>query len=103
MITGSNKPTNSNWNQINLNNGGWVIIAILICIIVILIAVTLIIYFKSRKTIAKLQEFSQNEISDEERDLLLQYRKLDIRDKNVIINTISTLSQNHQDNDLIIK
>lgn len=103
MVTGSNKPTNTNWNQIDLNNGGWIIIAILICIIVILIAITLFIYLKSQRKINELQMLADNNTSDEEQKLLTQYRKLNTHDKNIVIDTISTLHNSQQQNETLTK
>lgn len=100
MITGDGRPSNTTANQLDLNNGGWTFIAILIGIILILIIIILIIHFKNKTTISKLREFSKNEITDEERDLLLKYRQLNIRDKNVINDTLLSLSENHQNETL---
>lgn len=94
MITGDNQPGNINTNEIDLNNGGWVIIAILICIIVLLLIVLFIHSYRLYGKIAKLQNEFQKDITNDETEFLLAYRTLDSRDKTIIQNTIKTLTEN---------
>ncbi len=99
MITGDNKPGNINTNEIDLNNGGWVLIGILIGIIVILLIVLLVKCLMSTNKIDKLQSLLKNEIDDKEMNMILTYRKLNDKDKTIVNDTLKSLSNNHTDTD----
>lgn len=100
MGQSGNRPSNTTYNGIDLNNGGWIIIGILIALLIIAVVIAIIIWVKDTKIINALREFQkQSEVSAEERDLLIEYRKLNSRDKNVIISTVSSLNENNQPTD----
>ena len=81
----------------DLNNGGWILITILIALIVFLFIIAVFVYINSNKKLQKLKEFYKSDLSEKERNLLTQYRKLNDTDKNVIEDTVKSLSINHKD------
>ncbi|MCM1437649.1 MAG: hypothetical protein NC131_00355 [Roseburia sp.] len=91
MGTSGTTPSNNSYG-LDLNNGGWAFIAVLICIIFVLIVITLIIYFKSNKKINELKKLLTIEITADEYNLLVKYRKLHSRDKATINNTLLCLN-----------
>lgn len=99
MITEGNTPDNINTNEIDLNNGGWILIGILIGVIVILLIALLIRYLMSTNKIDKLQSLLKNEIDDKEMNMILTYRKLNDKDKTIVNDTLKSLSNNHTDTD----
>lgn len=99
MITGDNKPGNINTNELDLNNGGWIIIGVLIGIIIVLLVVLIVKCLKSDKKINNLQSLLKNEINDKEMDMILTYRTLNTNDKEIVRDTLKSLSNNHNDTD----
>ncbi len=99
MITEGNTPDNINTNEIDLNNGGWILIGILIGVIVVLLIALLIRYLMSTNKIDKLQSLLKNEIDDKEMNMILTYRKLNDKDKTIVNDTLKSLSNNHTDTD----
>ena len=87
-----NKPVAS-----DLNNGGWILIVILIALIVFLFIIAIYVYINSKKEIQKLKNFYKNDLSEKERNLLTQYRDLNDTDKSIIEDTVKSLSINHKD------
>ncbi len=99
MQTGDSKPGNINTNELDLNNGGWIVIGILIGIIVILSIILLVRYFITTSKIDKLQSLFKNEISNKEMKMILTYRELNDEDKSIINDTLKSLSKHHTDTD----
>lgn len=96
MITGNGVPGNNNTNELNLNNGGWVIIGILIAVIVILTVVLCIISYKKQCKIDNLRHYLNKRFTEEELTLIQNYRNLNPQEKADIQNTLKTLSDNPQ-------
>lgn len=80
-----------------LNDSGWILIAILITVIILLFIISIVVYINSNKKLQKLKEFYKSDLSEKERNLLTQYRKLNDTDKNVIEDTVKSLNINHKD------
>ena len=95
MYTGDATPGNVNTNELDLNNGGWILIAILVCIIVVMIIIMFVMRYKMQTKIFKQQEQFQKGINEEEANLLLKYRTLNDRDKTIIRDTLKTLEKNN--------
>lgn len=86
-----------NAQGLNLNDSGWILIAILITVIILLFIISIVVYINSNKKLQKLKEFYKSDLSEKERNLLTQYRKLNDTDKNVIEYTVKSLNINHKD------
>ena len=94
-----NIPGNNNTNELYIPKEFWLMFWIAIAIFVIMLAIILYVYFSNRKTIKNLKEIAKNDLTDEERDLIIKYRNLDIHDKIIINETIAALKEHHpQDN-----
>ncbi len=96
MLIGNSTPSNTNTNELDLNNGGWVIIIVLSCII---LAILIIFFVRSCLFLDKidsLKKLLKNELNDSEMKLILTYRNLNYKDKIVINDTLKTLSKNHE-------
>lgn len=98
MIEGDNIPGNINTPKVDLNNGGWILIAILIALLIITFFIAVYINYKNQKKINKLKEYIRKDISEKEYDLILKYRILNNNDKTVIDDTLKSLNKNHNDN-----
>lgn len=96
MITGSSTPSNVNTNELDLNNGGWILIAILICIIVIMTIIICVMGYKRQRRIETLQELLlKNIFTEEDKELLSKYHSLNDRDKMIIRETLEALEKNN--------
>ena len=102
-MTGDDIPGNINTNELYFPKEFWLMFWIAVAIFVIMLAIVLYVYFSNRKTINNLKEIAKNDLTDEERDLIVRYRKLDNRDKAVIYETLSTLKEHHPQDDLPTK
>lgn len=92
-------PSNTNTNEIDLNNGGWILIAILICIIVALVVIIIIQYCLANKKYMKLNELYKKDLNDKEKELLFKYRKLNNTEQTIVDNTLKTLTENKEHKD----
>ena len=88
--------TPSGYGSLDLNNGGWIIIGILIFIIVVLMFAILYLYLKADKY--KTKENAENvrlnnaELSEEERQIITEFRKLTDQEKQILNDTIKTFN-----------
>ena len=60
-------PSNNNTNEFDLNNGGWILIAVLLSIIVILIIAMVIQHCLAERKYTKLNELYKKDLSDKEK------------------------------------
>lgn len=97
-VSGDGKPNNINTNEIDLNNGGWIVIGILIAIIAILMIKDIVVHYKQAKKFSDLNTLASNGLNEDETNLIIKYRKLDSRDKTVIKDTLSSLCKEKEDN-----
>ncbi len=93
-MTGDNIPGNTNTHEIDLNNGGWIVIAILILIIIALTVILIVMYNKMNVKINLLQKHKDNKLTNEELQILTQFAKLNNNSKNKVA---KILSQNTPD------
>lgn len=77
----------------------WILIAILIFLIIVLFVIIIYSNLIKNKKIKKLEKFNEQNLSEEEYELLIKYRKLNITDKAIIDDTVNTLNKNHKKND----
>lgn len=92
-MTGDNIPGNVS-TGVDLNNGGWILIGILIALLLIVSFITIYINFKSKEKIHKLNEFIKTKLSEEEQKLINNFRKLNPQGKAFINDTCKTLTNN---------
>lgn len=90
MITGDNIPDN-----VQSPDPTWTFVIILAIIIAILIILIFVILFLHAKEINKLRDQFENGLTTNETNLLLQYRKLNEREKKIINETIKTIQSAH--------
>lgn len=98
VTNGLTNPDNvaDGYGSLDLNNGGWIIIGILILIIVVLMFAILYLYLKADKY--KTKENAENdrsinaELSEEERQIITEFRKLTDQEKQIINDTIKTFN-----------
>ena len=88
MQSGNNQPSNTNTNELDLNNGGWYVIAILIGIIIVLVGVMIYKTTKAHKT-----EILPPDTKQEDKQLLTEYHKLNDQEKQLVNDTIKTLNK----------
>ena len=81
----------------DLNNGGWIIIGVLLAIILVLIFVIVYFVFKLDKYKGKEEtkntELNNADLSEEEKQTITEYRKLSDQEKQIINNTIKTFNK----------
>ena len=94
MGHGDNIPGNVNTNEFDLNNGGWILIAVLFCNIAILIICMVIQHCLAERKYMKLDELYKKDLNDKEKLLLAKYRKLNGTEQTIIDDTIKTLTEN---------
>ena len=99
LLTDLTDPNNvpSGYGGLDLNNGGWAIIGVLLVIILILIFVIVYFVFKLDKYKGKEEtkniELNNTDLSEEEKQTITEYRKLSHQDKKIINDTIKTFNK----------
>lgn len=90
----SGKPSNSNQNY--FTNGETMIIILVAIFIAILLFFFFYIYNKNKEMIEIIKSPIDKTINDNEKQILLNYRKLNDKDKHIIENTIKSLNDKGQ-------
>ena len=96
MFTGDDKPGNVNTHEIDLNNGGWIIIGILIFIVVALLVILIVQMLRHSSKDNKAHNQTTTNTNNEEAELLSNYRVLSDCDKKIIQKTMKTLTENDE-------
>ena len=99
-ITEGNQPSNIPAYEVDLNNGGWTIIIILISIV---IALTIILCVKCsllQNKINSLKKLLKNELNNKEIKMVITYRELNNDNKTVIDNAFKTLTKDDNENQM---
>lgn len=97
MWSGDDIPGNVNTGEVDLNNGGWIVIAVLIAIIVALCIILAIKHYLAEKKYKKLNEFYNQDLSDKEKELIYKFRKLNSTEQTIVEDTLKTLTKNKTD------
>ena len=95
-ITGDDKPGNIPSYEVDLNNGGWTVIIILICLVLALVIILFVTYHMYHSKMDSLKKLMKNELSENEMRIILTYRKLNDNNKAIITGTLKTLENNNE-------
>lgn len=98
MITGSNVPSNTRITSY-LSPEAETIIILFLCIAIIIAIILSIVLYQKYKENKYLKSFTKSDITEEEQQLINNYRNLNIQGKNIINNTCKSLIDNNLKSD----
>ena len=97
MIFGDSTPGNLNTNELAFNWQDFSIFLIIaLCVVVLIVVILVVRYFKNNKKLYNV-EHKQEELSDDERQLITEYRKLDTSNK-IAVRELLLMAQKDQPN-----
>lgn len=72
----------------------YIVLAAILITFFVMSAVIIFVHFNNQRVIKRLRKFNNEEITAEECDLLINYRKLNCNGKSIINDTLATLIEN---------